>query len=57
MNLIISCPKSMGSIFTIFETIDTVILDWKTYSQIINELSPEKCLYKIKKTYVLTITL
>lgn len=49
-----SDPESMASFFTFFETIDTVILGWKTYSQIINELSPEEWPYKGKKTYVLT---
>lgn len=49
-----SDPESMGSFFSFFETIDTVILGWKTYSQIINELSPEEWPYKGKKTYVLT---
>lgn len=36
------------------KTIDTVIMDWKTYHQIVTELSPEEWVYNDFTTYVVT---
>ena len=47
---------SMDSFFSFYETIDTVVLGWKTYHQIMTELSPEEWPYKGKQSYVLPIT-
>jgi dihydrofolate reductase len=35
-------------------SVDTVIVGWNTYHQVINELSPDKWPYEGKKTYVIT---
>ncbi|MPQ44388.1 dihydrofolate reductase family protein [Clostridium tarantellae] len=37
-----------------YRSIDTVIIGRKTYDQIVNELSPNKWVYKGKKSYVFT---
>ncbi len=49
-----SNPEDNGSYPTFIETIDTVILGYTTYHQIVNELSPEEWSYKGKHSYVLT---
>ncbi len=46
--------QNFGSYPEFIETIDTVILGYSTYHQIVNELSPNEWPYKGKKTYVLT---
>jgi len=43
-----------GSYPAFIETIDTIILGYKTYHQVVTELSPGKWMYSGKKTYVLT---
>ncbi len=49
-----SDPTNMGSYPEFIETIDTVILGYKTYHQIVSELSPDVWAYAGKKSYVLT---
>lgn len=49
-----SDPENAGSYPTFIETIDTVILGYTTYHQIVTELSPDEWMYKGKTTYVLT---
>jgi len=49
-----SDPENMGSYSTFIENIDTVILGYKTYHQIVTELSPDKWVYIGLKSYVLT---
>ncbi len=49
-----SDSENVGSYPEFFETIDTVILGYKTYNQIITELSPDKWVYSGKKSYVIT---
>ncbi len=45
-----------GSYNDFIQTIDTVILGYKTYQQIVTELSPTTWVYTGKKSYVLTHT-
>ena len=47
-------PKNVGSYDTFIQTVDTVILGYKTYYQIITELSPEAWPYDGKTSYVIT---
>ena len=47
-------PESIGTYPAFYETIDTIILGYNTYHQIINELSPEQWGYEGKKCYVVT---
>ena len=47
-------PEASGSYPSFYETIDTVIMGWNTYRQIITELSPEKNPYEGKISYILT---
>jgi len=49
-----SDPENIGSYSTFIETIDTVILGYKTYHQIVTELSPDEWVYTGLKSYVLT---
>ena len=49
-----SDPENFGSYPEFIETIDTVILGYSTYHQIVTELSPDEWAYKGKKSYVLT---
>ncbi|WP_324824688.1 dihydrofolate reductase family protein [Sinanaerobacter sp. ZZT-01] len=49
-----SDPENIGSYSTFIETIDTVILGYKTYQQIVTELSPDAWAYTGLKSYVLT---
>lgn len=46
--------NAIVSYFSFYDTVDTVILGWNTYHQIVNELSPNEWPYKEKTTYVLT---
>lgn len=45
---------NMGSYPLFYETIDTVIMGYRTYHQIVTELSPGHWFYADKKSYVLT---
>ncbi|MBV1758528.1 MAG: dihydrofolate reductase family protein [Dethiosulfatibacter sp.] len=47
-------PDNTGSYLSFIETIDTIIMGYTTYHQIVTELSPNEWVYKGKKTYVLT---
>lgn len=47
-------PENLGSYPSFIKTIDTVILGWKTYQQIVTKLSPQKWIYSGKTSYVLT---
>ena len=47
-------PEAMGSYPDFINTVDTVILGWNTYHQIVTELSPETWVYAGMKSYVLT---
>lgn len=49
-----SDPDTLGSYPSFIETVDTVILGYTTYQQIVTELSPNEWVYKGKTTYVLT---
>lgn len=46
--------EDMGSYPEFIKGIDTVILGWNTYHQIITELSPDNWVYSGMKTYVIT---
>ncbi len=49
-----SDPENFGSYPKFYETIDTVVLGYNTYSQIVTELSPEEWAYIGKTSYVVT---
>ncbi len=49
-----SGDSNMGSYNDFIKTVDTVILGYTTYKQIITELSPDNWVYAGKKSYVLT---
>lgn len=49
-----SDEQNFGSYPEFIETVDTVILGYNTYHQIVTELSPNDWPYKGKKSYVLT---
>lgn len=49
-----SDEHNQGTYANFFDTIDTIILGYSTYQQIIIELSPDTWVYSSKKTYVLT---
>lgn len=49
-----SNPEAMGSYPLFYETIDTVIMGWNTYHQIMTELSPGSNPYEGKISYVFT---
>ena len=49
-----SDPAADGSYPAFYETIDTVVMGWNTYHQIITELSPGVNPYQGKKCYVFT---
>ncbi len=46
--------ESKGTYPEFYDSIDTVILGYKTYNQIVSELSPNKWVYEDKKSYVVT---
>jgi len=46
--------ENPGSYPAFIETIDTIILGYKTYHQVVTELSPGKWMYSGKTSYVLT---
>lgn len=47
---------SMGSYPLFIESVDTIVLGYKTYRQIKTELSPDEWIYKGKTSYVITHT-
>ena len=47
-------PDALGTYPKFIESIDTVILGYATYHQIVTTLSPDKWVYEGKKSYVLT---
>ena len=47
-------PSNMGSYPEFIDSVDTVILGYKTYHQIVTELSPDSWVYAGKQSYVLT---
>jgi dihydrofolate reductase len=49
-----SQPQNEGSYAAFIETVDTVILGYTTYRQILEDLSPQEWPYRGKTTYVLT---
>lgn len=49
-----SQPQNEGSYAAFVETVDTVILGYTTYRQILEDLSPQEWPYSGKTTYVLT---
>lgn len=49
-----SDPENEGSYPAFYDSIDTVVLGYKTYHQIATELSPDRWIYSDKKSYVLT---
>lgn len=44
----------MGSYPEFIKTVDTVIMGWTTYNQLVTELSPDRWFYTGMQTYVLT---
>lgn len=46
--------EEMGSYPEFIKTVDTVIMGWKTYHQVITELSPDNWVYSGMKSYVVT---
>lgn len=46
--------ENEGSYSSFFDTIDTVVLGYKTYNQIRTELSPDVWMYADKTSYVIT---
>ncbi len=49
-----STEENSGSYETFAESVDTVIMGWNTYEQIVTELSPESWVYKGMQSYVVT---
>nr|WP_317283795.1 dihydrofolate reductase family protein [uncultured Sellimonas sp.] len=49
-----SDPEALGSYPEFYKNIDTIILGWKTYHQIVTELFLDKWVYKGKQSYVIT---
>ncbi len=49
-----SDPENFGSYEMFYESIDTIILGYNTYHEIVNVLAKDKWPYVGKKTYVLT---
>lgn len=46
--------QETGSYPEFIKMIDTVVMGWKTYHQIVTELSPDEWVYKGMKSYVIT---
>ncbi len=46
--------EDVDSYTAFIKDVDTVLMGWKTYHQIVTELSPEDWIYKNLKTYVFT---
>ena len=49
-----SDPESLGTYPAFYDSIDTILLGYTTYHQIITVLSPDKWVYEGKRCYVLT---
>lgn len=49
-----SDPDAPGSYSSFLRSVDTIIMGYKTYQQIVSELSPDVWVYPGKKTYVIT---
>lgn len=49
-----SDPENPGSYPSFIDQVDTVILGYTTYRQIVTELSPDQWMYAGKQTYVIT---
>ena len=47
-------PENPGSYPEFYETVDTVILGYRTYRQVAYELFPQAWIYRGKKSYVIT---
>lgn len=47
-------PDAPGSYSDFYETVDTVVMGWNTYRQIVTELSPGDWPYKEKRSVVFT---
>ncbi len=47
-------PENMGSYNDFYSEVSTVVLGYKTYHQIVTELSPDNWVYSDKKSYVVT---
>ncbi|MEG0712961.1 MAG: dihydrofolate reductase family protein [Niameybacter sp.] len=46
--------EELGSYPEFIKTVDTVIMGWKTYHQVVTELSPNEWVYSGMRSYVLT---
>lgn len=46
--------ENSGSYEAFAESVDTVIMGWNTYEQIVTELSPESWVYEGKQSYIVT---
>lgn len=49
-----SDQENIDSYFEFIENIDTILMGWNTYHQIVTELSPEEWIYSDFTTYVIT---
>lgn len=49
-----AASEDMGSYPEFIQTVDTVIMGWKTYHQVTTELSPDKWIYSGMKSYIIT---
>lgn len=49
-----SDAQNIGSYDSFYKTIDTIIMGYSTYHQIVNELSPDNWVYNDRMTYVIT---
>lgn len=49
-----SDPENQGSYPEFIKTVDTVVMGYKTYHQVVTELSPDQWVYPDKTSYVLT---
>lgn len=49
-----TASEEMGSYPEFIQTVDTVIMGWKTYQQVITELSPDEWVYSGMKSYIIT---
>ncbi len=49
-----SDPENGGSYTEFYESVDTVIMGWRTYHQIVTELAPNDWPYKGRQSFVIT---
>nr|WP_307989718.1 dihydrofolate reductase family protein [uncultured Niameybacter sp.] len=49
-----AASEDMGSYPEFIQTVDTVIMGWKTYHQVTTELSPDQWVYSGMKSYIIT---